>query len=99
MDQREAKLLANEMTQCYASTLGCKKLPVRMIVELPSGPDIVDAEMVMLCVDHAATYKPTDRVISDNMLVSDENLKMIQDIGAYTGQGRQCSTYLSNERN
>jgi hypothetical protein len=82
MKPDEAELLANEMTQCYASTLGCKKLPVRMIVELPSGPDIADAEFVMLCVVHAATYKPTGKVIADQMLVSDENLKVIQDIGA-----------------
>jgi hypothetical protein len=82
MKPEDAELFANEMTQCYASTLGCKKLPVRMIVELPIGPDIADAEFVMLCVDHAATYKPTGTVISDTMLVSDDNLKMIQEIGA-----------------
>ena len=82
MKSREAELLAREITQCYASTNGCKKLPVRMIIELPVGPDIVDAEMVMLCVDHAATYKPTGRVISDTMLVSDKHLKLIQEMGA-----------------
>lgn len=82
MNSRDAALFATEITQCYASTQGCKKLPVRMLVELPSGPDVVDAEMVMLCVDHAATYKPTGKVISDDMLVSDENLKMITEIGA-----------------
>lgn len=82
MNSREAELLANEITQCYASSLGCKKLPVRMIVEMPVGPDVVDAEMVMLCVDHAATYKPTGKVIADQMLVSDENLKIIQEMGA-----------------
>ena len=82
MDSHDAELLANEITQCYASTLGCKRLPVRMIVELPAGPDIVDAEMVMLCVDHAATYTPTGKVITDQMLVSNENLKTIKEIGA-----------------
>lgn len=82
MKSNEAELLANEITQCYASTNGCKRLPVRMIVELPIGPDIVDAEMVMLCVDHAATYKPTGRVVADQMLVSEKHLQLIQEMGA-----------------
>ena len=81
MNNADAEKMAQMVTECYASTRGCKRLPIRMLIELPAGPDVVDAEMVMLCVDHAATYKPDGKVISDKMLISDENLKMFKEFG------------------
>jgi len=81
MKTEDAEKLAQVITECYASTRGCKKLPVRMLVELPKGDDIADAEFVMLCRDHSATYVPTGTVISDQMLLSDENLKKFNEYG------------------
>lgn len=80
MNEKDAAALARVMTECYASERGCKNLPIRMIVEIPKGPDIADAEIVMLCVKHSSTYVPRGRVIQDQALVSDENLKIIGEI-------------------
>lgn len=80
MNERDAEALAQVMTECYASTLGCKNLPIRMLVEVPKGPDIADAEIVMLCVKHSPTYVPRGTVIQDKALVSDENLKLFEEI-------------------
>lgn len=80
MNERDADRLAQVMTECYASTRGCQKLPVRMIVEIPEDGD-ADAEIVMICRDHSATYVPRGKVIQDQMLLSDENLKMFQEYG------------------
>lgn len=83
MKEKDAELLATAMTECYASNRGCKRLPVRAIVEIPvNDPDGVDAEIVMMCIDHSATYNPRGKVIDDRMLVNDKNLKMMQEIGA-----------------
>lgn len=82
MNKRDADRLAQVMTECYASTQGCKKLPVRMVVEIPENdPDGADAEIVMICRDHSATYIPRGKVIQDRTLLSDENLKMFKDFG------------------
>jgi hypothetical protein len=53
-----------------------------MVVELPeNGPGGVDAEIVMICRVHSATYRSRGKVIEDKMLVSDENLKMFEEMG------------------
>lgn len=82
MKPDEAEALARVMTECYASTRGCKKLPVRMVVEIPENdPDGADAEIVMICREHSATYIPRGTVIQDKLLISDENLKMFEEFG------------------
>lgn len=71
-----AEALADQLTHCYASTRGCKKMPVRMLSEIsPEGDGIID--MVMLCEDHAATYKPKGKVLWDGIL-SDENIDAVK---------------------
>lgn len=71
-----AEAMADQLTHCYASTRGCKKLPVRTVFEMsPEGGGIID--MVMLCEDHAATYKPEGVVLSDKIL-SDENIDAVK---------------------
>ncbi len=71
-----AERMADEMTHCYASTRGCKKLPVRMLVEgEKDNPQLFN--MVMLCVDHAATYRPEGPVMFDQT-VGDENIEVIK---------------------
>jgi hypothetical protein len=73
MDKDEfAEALADQLTHCWASERGCKKLPVRMVAEIaPEGNGTID--MVMLCEDHAVTYRPEGVIISDQTL-SDENI-------------------------
>ena len=67
-----AEALADQLTHCYASEQGCKKMPVRMLAEISGdGNGIID--MVMLCEDHAVTYRPEGKVIYDKVL-SDENI-------------------------
>ena len=79
MDERIAKLMAKLMTECYASEQGCKRIPVRMLTEVVAG-DVADAQIVMLCVDHAAVYKPEGRVIQDQT-ISDEQVKFLVEHG------------------
>jgi len=82
MKDKDAELLAQAMTECYASTRGCKRLPVRMVAEIPKDrTDGTDAEIVLMCVDHAATYIPRGQVVHDETLLSDENLKMFGEMG------------------
>ena len=83
MKTQDAELLAHAMTECCFSEKGCDRLPVRMIGEMPTDKSTdADVEMILLCVDHAAIYQPRGKVIFDEMLVSDENLKMFTDIKA-----------------
>ena len=70
-----AEAMADHMTTCYASTRGCKKMPVRMIYEHDKDNEV---SMVMLCVDHAATYKPEGKVLSDTMLAEGEDLELLK---------------------
>jgi hypothetical protein len=82
MNAHDSERLAQVITECYASTQGCERLPVRMVVEIPENdPDGADAEIVMICRAHSATYIPRGKVIQDQMLVSDENLKMFEELG------------------
>ena len=83
MKDKDAELLAQAMTECYASTRGCKRLPVRAVVEIPEDRlDGADAEIVLMCIDHAASYVPRGKVVDDHMLVTDEkNLKMLGELG------------------
>lgn len=74
-----AEAMADQATHCYASTQGCKRFPVRMIYEMSADQSGV-VDMVMLCPDHAATYKPEGRVISDTMLAEGENLKLLSEM-------------------
>ncbi len=74
-----ANAMADFMTHCYASTKGCKRMPVRVIYEVsPNESGVVD--MVVLCPDHAATYRPEGRVISDAMLAEGDNLKLLNEM-------------------
>lgn len=71
-----AEAMADQLTHCYASTRGCKKMPVRMLAEVaPEGGGIID--MVMLCEDHAVTYKPEGKVLWDKTL-SDQNIDTVK---------------------
>jgi hypothetical protein len=82
MNEKDADRLAQVMTECYASERGCKRLPVRMVVETPKNdPDGADAEIVMLCREHSATYISRGTVIQDQMLISDDNLTMFAEHG------------------
>lgn len=74
MDVAEA--IADQLTHCYASTRGCKKMPVRMIYEMSKdGGNMID--MVMLCEDHAVTYRPEGEVLSDTTL-SDDHIETVK---------------------
>ena len=71
-----AEAMADQLTHCYASTQGCKKMPVRFLYEESSeGNGTID--MVCLCEDHAAIYAPEGRVLSDTTL-SDENIDAVK---------------------
>ena len=79
MKDKDANALAKVMTECYQSNMGCRNLPVRMIVEV--GAKDCDAEFVMLCLKHSPTYVPHGTVIQDQQLVTDEaSLKLLESI-------------------
>lgn len=76
MNELETRLFAQAMTECMHSSHGCKKLPVRMIVEMGTDGE-VDAEIVLLCKDHASTYQPEGTVLSDEMIVPDKHMHLM----------------------
>lgn len=84
MNTKESEIFANHMTTCAYSEQGCERLPVRMVVEMNTDPkDEADCDFVMLCLDHAALYVPDKRtLVKDLMLVSDDNLAFLKEVGA-----------------
>ena len=83
MNSKESELFADAMTTCAHSEDGCKRLPVRMVVEMNTDPnDKADCDFVMLCIDHAALYVPGENLIQDVMLMSEDNLSFLKEIGA-----------------
>lgn len=81
MNRKDSEAFADMITTCAED--GCKRLPIRMVVEFNTDPDDeADCDMVMLCIDHAALYVPEGKVISDTIMVSEENLAMLKEIGA-----------------
>lgn len=69
-----AEAMADQLTHCWASTKGCKKMPVRMIYETAKDNTV---DMVMLCSDHAAIYQPEGEVISDTLLGDESTREML----------------------
>jgi len=54
-----------------------------MVVEMNTDPnDKADCDFVMLCIDHAALYVPGENLIQDVMLMSEDNLSFLKEIGA-----------------
>lgn len=82
LSEQGAAALAQAITECTYSTQGCKRMPVRVICEVTGQGDAgeVEADMVLLCCDHAPLYQPKGEVVFDKP-ISDDALNFFSQHG------------------